>query len=61
MVWANEGGNAHTVSSDDGLWESAVLRPGESFAVTFDRPGAYAYRCLVHGFGEMVGTIRVEE
>ena len=49
IVWPNDGRAAHTVTSDTGLFESGDLQPGEEFARTFDRSGAYRYFCRYHG------------
>ena len=49
VVWPNEGQTSHTVTSDNGLFESGDVQPGEEFARTFDRAGAYRYYCRYHG------------
>lgn len=49
VVWHFEGRNPHTVTADDGAWDSGYLKRGESFRVTFDKPGRYPYHCLPHG------------
>jgi len=33
------------------------LAQGESFSFTFDQPGTYDYRCVIHP--EMEGTVNV--
>jgi plastocyanin len=66
VVWHTAGTNGHTVTSDTGLFDSGIdtfLRQGDTFQVTFDVPGTYAYYCLFHGGPggvAMAGTIIVE-
>ena len=43
-------------SVSDGL-----LEPGETFSVTFDKAGTYAYFCIPHEDHGMTGEIVVEE
>ena len=45
--------------TDAPLWNSAILEPGESFAVTFSTPGTYFYQCRIHP--QQRGIIRVLE
>jgi plastocyanin len=33
--WTNRGRHPHTVTSDEGFWDSGELRPGEGYAVFF--------------------------
>lgn len=49
VVWANTGQKKHTVTADDGSFESGELVNGASFAHTFDTPGTYQYFCAFHG------------
>jgi plastocyanin len=59
VVWTNdEDAVPHTSTSDDGLWNSGTLDPGESFEFTFDEPGTFAYFCRIHP--SMTATIIVE-
>ena len=39
----------------------ALIDEGESYEVTFDRPGTYRYFCIPHGASGMRGTIVVED
>jgi plastocyanin len=43
--WTNRGGHHHTVTSDDGFWDSGELHPGEGYAVFFPVAGRYYYHC----------------
>jgi len=59
VTWTNnETGVPHTVVSDDGVWQSDTLRPGDSFSFTFDQPGTYTYFCSIHP--AMTATITVD-
>jgi len=58
--WVNNGQHIHTVTADDGSWDSGDLTPGAAFVKTFDRPGTYYYYCRHHTEGAgMRGTIVV--
>ena len=48
--WVNRGNHPHTVTADDGSFDSEVLNPGDSFMVTFRSPGTVAYHCEIHPF-----------
>ena len=61
VTWVNcepAGGQPHTSTSDEGLWDSPMLAPGEVFTRTFDTPGVFPYHCIPHPF--MTGTVTVE-
>jgi plastocyanin len=63
MVWVNEGSEAHTVTSDVGIFDSGVIQPGQDFEFTFRDSGQFSYHCRLHGSpGEgMAGTITVTQ
>lgn len=49
VTWTNnESGVAHTVTADDGSFDSGTLQPGQSFSQTFNTPGTFAYHCAIH-------------
>ena len=56
--WVNRDPVGHTVTSDEGVWESPLVEPGGSFEFTFGEPGRYNYHCVPHPF--MKGTVVVE-
>ncbi len=62
VTFVNEGDNPHTVTADDGSFDSGNLGPGDRFTVTFDEPGRRPFFCEYHGspggFG-MAGTVLV--
>ena len=57
IMWVNEGNTPHTVTSDDGQFDSEVLNPGESFMFTFPEAGTFSYHCEIHPF--MIGSVTV--
>lgn len=48
VTWTNNGSAPHTVTADDGSFDSGELAPGESFSFTFDTAGTFAYHCEIH-------------
>ncbi len=62
VTWSNDGDNVHTVTSDDGVFDSGLIDAGTGFSFTFAEPGTYPYYCQVHGAAGgvgMAGTIVV--
>src|SRR5215207_6548556 len=59
VTWTNTGSRPHTVTADDGSFDSGRLDPGEQFSQTFDQPGTFTYHCGFHP--EMQGEIVVTE
>jgi plastocyanin len=57
VSWTNTGSRPHTVTADDGSFDSGRLDPGEQFSQTFDQPGTFTYHCGFHP--EMLGSIVV--
>ncbi len=58
VTWTNQDTAAHTVTADDGTFDSGRLATGETFTETFDTAGTYAYHCTMHP--GMVAEIVVE-
>jgi plastocyanin len=48
VTWTNRDPVPHTVTSDDGLWDSGDIAAGGSFSHRFAVPGTYAYHCTYH-------------
>ncbi|HEY8488122.1 MAG TPA: right-handed parallel beta-helix repeat-containing protein [Thermaerobacter sp.] len=64
VVWEVTGRNPHTVTADDGSWDSGHLLPGDVYRRRFDQPGRYPYYCVYHGAPGgigMAGVVIVEE
>src|SRR5919199_1285780 len=49
VTWKNEGRMAHTVTADDGSFESPTLGAGKTFSRKFAEAGTYRYYCAFHG------------
>jgi plastocyanin len=58
VAWVNRDPLVHTVTADDGSWDSGPMVEGARWTRTFDRPGRYAYHCTPHP--QMRGVIIVE-
>src|SRR2546430_17323745 len=62
VTWTNDGGSSHTITADDGSFESPTLGAGKTYSRKFTKPGTYPYYCAFHGGkgGEgMSGTVVV--
>jgi plastocyanin len=62
VVWTSEDNVPHTVTADDGSFDSGNLKKGDSFKFTFTKAGEFPYYCAYHGTaggGGMSGTITV--
>ena len=62
IVWVNADPVPHSVTGGasgvaDGSFDSGLLGPGQSFALTFDEPGEYQFTCSIHP--AMNGTVVV--
>jgi plastocyanin len=57
--WVNYGKHVHTVTANDGRWDSGDLPPGGTYSATFQQPGTYYYYCRHHTQEKMQGTIVV--
>ena len=57
VTWSNDDPAPHTVTAEDGDFDSDILDAGKSFSFTFDKAGTYTYRCNVHP--DMKGTVEV--
>jgi plastocyanin len=57
--WVNQGKHPHTVTANDGRWDSGDIPPGGSYAATFQQPGTYYYYCRHHTNERMQGAIVV--
>jgi plastocyanin len=55
-TWEDQG-NQHSVTADDGSFESCLQSAGSSFTTTFTKAGAYPYHCTIHA--QMKGTVTV--
>jgi plastocyanin len=58
VIWVNRDAASHTVTADDGAFDSGPLRLGGRFGHTFEAPGRYSYFCAYHA--NMTGVVTVE-
>lgn len=58
VTWVNKGSKAHTVVSNDKLFDSGLVNIDGEFSHTFNAPGTYLYHCAPHA--KMVGQIVVK-
>ncbi len=58
VKWTNNDGMAHTVTSDNGSFDSGNIAGGASFSKTFSTVGTFPYHCTIHP--GMTGTITVK-
>ena len=62
VTWTNNGDLPHTVTADNGSFESGNMDPGDTFEQEFAEPGTYSYYCEYHGAQGgtgMAGTVTV--
>jgi plastocyanin len=59
VTWINDDSGRHTVTSQDGVFDSELMGKEQSFSFTFDKAGEYPYFCEPHP--NMVGTVVVTE
>lgn len=57
VTWVNNGPAPHTVTADDGSFDSETLQPGQSFSFTFANAGTFSYHCEIHP--SMTGSVTV--
>ncbi|MGH2531401.1 MAG: cupredoxin domain-containing protein [Thermomicrobiales bacterium] len=57
VTWTNTGAAPHTVTADDGSFDSGTIDSGGTYSQTFDTPGTYSYFCAIHP--SMTATITV--
>jgi plastocyanin len=57
VTWTNQDSLGHTITSDQGFWDSGTKLPGASYARTFTSAGTFAYHCSIHP--EMRGKVSV--
>ncbi|MBV8172562.1 MAG: cupredoxin family copper-binding protein [Candidatus Eremiobacteraeota bacterium] len=58
VVWTNKDDDPHTVTADDGSFDSKGLAQGDTFRHVFSKPGTYPYHCSAHPY--MKGTVIVQ-
>ena len=56
VVWSNKDKTIHTITADNGAFDSGDIQPGGNFSYTFKTRGDYSYHCKYHP--EMVGVVK---
>lgn len=49
VTWTNNDTTNHTVTADNGSYNSGPLQPGQSYSLNFTTKGEYTYYCTYHG------------
>ena len=49
VAWVNRGRNTHTVTADDGTFDSGIMQRGDEYSHTYTAPGIYHFTCVLHG------------
>ena len=58
VTWTNNDTVVHSVTADNGSFDSGLIQPGASWSHTFAKPGHVAYHCTPHPF--MHGSVVVK-
>ena len=56
ILWVNSDNIVHTVTADNGSFDSGDLQPGATFGFTFNVVGPHYYHCKYHG--EKTGVVK---
>jgi plastocyanin len=48
VVWTNDDGFKHTVTSISGAFDSGNIDPGKTYSYTFNEAGPFEYSCAIH-------------
>jgi len=58
IVWTNGGQVIHTVTAEDGSFDSGPIERGERRSITFSRAGTFSFHCTPHPFMRGVIVVR---
>jgi len=50
VKWTNKDAIGHTVTSNDGTFDSGTIAPNGTFSYTFANAGTFAYHCKIHPY-----------
>jgi plastocyanin len=61
VIWTNKDSAKHSVTADNGAFDSGTMEQGATFSRKFDTPGTIGYFCKFHGSAGqgMIGKITV--
>ena len=60
VIWTNNDQVDHTVTANDGSFDSGNVSPGHTYKYTFNKAGVVNYYCKIHLSLGMKGTITVK-
>jgi plastocyanin len=58
VMWTNRGQVAHSVTADDGSFDSGTIEAGAQRGMTFSRAGTFSFHCTPHPFMRGVIVVR---
>ncbi len=58
VTWTNNDQLVHTITADDGTWDSGPIEPGKTWTHTFAQPGEYGFHCTPHPFMKALVVVR---
>jgi plastocyanin len=56
--WTNNDQLVHTITADDGSWDSGPIEPGKTWSHTFTQSGEYSFHCTPHPFMKAIVVVR---
>jgi plastocyanin len=59
VTWTFSGNLPHTVTNEEGKFDSGIFEDGDEYHLTFESPGTYTYYCTLHH--AMRGTVIVSD
>lgn len=63
IIWRNDDSSSHTVTSGNiiegpnGIFDSGLIKEGETFSFKFEEPGQYDYFCMIHPWANASVTV----
>jgi plastocyanin len=64
IIWRNDDSSSHTVTSGNiiegpnGIFDSGLIKPGETFSFKFEETGQYDYFCMIHPWANASITVK---
>ncbi len=58
IIWTNSDTMPHSVTANDGRFDSGAILPGKTFEWTPTEPGTVSYHCIFHPSMTAVMTVR---
>ena len=58
VEWVNRDQLVHTVTAEDGSWDSGPIEPGKTWRHTFEQTGDFSFHCTPHPFMRGVVVVR---